>query len=363
MDAPSRGKSKREINENKAAAANITHLYHFNVILAGGFLLSLGAGFVGGASLAGLYAAPVVHMSGNALRTGVALAQLEWIEMFNVAFVWVFFLVGSAISAFMVSATRKFRLKRIYGLALVIESVWLLMAYFTSQDGREDMDERLVWVSEYFAAMAMGMQNALCTTYSGAVIRTTHVTGSVTDIGMAIGHELRIRFGLQLYKYLKRSLRDFQHRRKWGFTPSQIQVDPTATNSTSTLRIHIQEPDNTLPEESPEPSILWRLKVLIPLLAGYIVGAALGTKAYIAWGREALLAPILFIGIIGLVYGVSTHLMRTYRRVRSLSTRSGQASREPSPTRPLAMASSSQPTPRISSLPTSPIELEQIAIT
>jgi uncharacterized membrane protein YoaK (UPF0700 family) len=70
---------------------------------------------------------------------------------------------------------------------------------------------------------------------------------------------------------------------------------------------------------------LWRLKVLIPLSVGYIVGAALGAKAYIAWGREALLVPILFIGTVGLVYGISTHLLQTYRRVRS-STGSGRSS-------------------------------------
>jgi uncharacterized membrane protein YoaK (UPF0700 family) len=452
-------KSKQEINQNKALAANITHLYRFNVILAGGFNLSLGAGFIGGASLAGLFTAPVVHMSGNALGTGVALARLEWMDMLNLALVWTSFICGSALSAFMVSGTRKFRLKRIYGLALLVECGWLFLAYLTSQDGLVNKKERLVWLSEFYAAIAMGMQNALCTTYSGAVIRTTHVTGSFTDIGMVIGHELRIRFGLRLYTHLKHAYRDSQHGSKCRFiplrvvdstdslrncsqepedtpvqvadstnslknssqeselhvgdstnslrtsiqehegTPLQVTdstnspknssheselhvVDSTnslrtsiqehegiplqvydSTNSlrnsyqepelqvvdsidslrisnqepeleiihsTDSPRISCQEPENggtslSETEEPPEPSILWRLKVLIPLSVGYIVGAALGAKAYIAWGREALLVPILFIGTVGLVYGISTHLLQTYRRVRS-STGSGRSS-------------------------------------
>lgn len=39
--------------------------------------------------------------------------------------------------------------------------------------------------------MACGLQNAMATSYSGAVIRTTHLTGVVTDLGIACGHWLR----------------------------------------------------------------------------------------------------------------------------------------------------------------------------
>lgn len=38
---------------------------------------------------------------------------------------------------------------------------------------------------------ACGLQNALATTYSGAIIRTTHVTGVFTDLGILIGSALR----------------------------------------------------------------------------------------------------------------------------------------------------------------------------
>ncbi|MET0807134.1 MAG: YoaK family protein, partial [Pseudoxanthomonas sp.] len=38
---------------------------------------------------------------------------------------------------------------------------------------------------------ACGLQNAMASTYSGSLIRTTHVTGLVTDIGIAMGHALR----------------------------------------------------------------------------------------------------------------------------------------------------------------------------
>jgi uncharacterized membrane protein YoaK (UPF0700 family) len=41
------------------------------------------------------------------------------------------------------------------------------------------------------AAMACGLQNAMATTYSGAVIRTTHLSGMFTDLGIGLGHALR----------------------------------------------------------------------------------------------------------------------------------------------------------------------------
>ena len=41
------------------------------------------------------------------------------------------------------------------------------------------------------AAMACGLQNALATTYSGAVVRTTHLSGMFTDLGIMLGHAMR----------------------------------------------------------------------------------------------------------------------------------------------------------------------------
>ena len=39
--------------------------------------------------------------------------------------------------------------------------------------------------------MTCGLQNGMATTYSGAVIRTTQVTGIVTDLGIAVGQMAR----------------------------------------------------------------------------------------------------------------------------------------------------------------------------
>jgi uncharacterized membrane protein YoaK (UPF0700 family) len=40
----------------------------------------------------------------------------------------------------------------------------------------------------------MGLQNAMITKISGSVIRTTHLTGMITDIGIALGRVAEMRW-------------------------------------------------------------------------------------------------------------------------------------------------------------------------
>ena len=67
--------------------------------------------------------------------------------------------------------------KAFYGLALVLNSSLLITAAF--------LPGKLV--PACFVAAACGLQNAMCTSHFGAIIRTTHVTGTVTDIGSTLG--------------------------------------------------------------------------------------------------------------------------------------------------------------------------------
>eukprot|EP01034_Spumella_vulgaris_P023022 gene23022-29210_t len=39
--------------------------------------------------------------------------------------------------------------------------------------------------------MACGLQNAMTSKYSGNIIRTTHVTGTATDVGLVLGRMIR----------------------------------------------------------------------------------------------------------------------------------------------------------------------------
>ncbi len=52
-------------------------------------------------------------------------------------------------------------------------------------------------------AAAMGLQNSMITSWSGAVLRTTHMTGTATDLGSALGRILSrwIRKGFNCCRY------------------------------------------------------------------------------------------------------------------------------------------------------------------
>ena len=72
---------------------------------------------------------------------------------------------------------------RRYGVALCVEGGLLLTACYL-------LNLNSLY-GQYCASAACGLQNAMITTFSGAVVRTTHMTGIVTDLGLMIGAKLR----------------------------------------------------------------------------------------------------------------------------------------------------------------------------
>jgi uncharacterized membrane protein YoaK (UPF0700 family) len=96
------------------------------------------------------------------------------------------FVLGAASTALMVNYARRNSSSNIYMPALLTESVLLLV--FGLMGANLQMHE-LVDLSLTAALLCyvMGLQNALITKISNAEIRTTHVTGLITDIGIELG--------------------------------------------------------------------------------------------------------------------------------------------------------------------------------
>jgi uncharacterized membrane protein YoaK (UPF0700 family) len=72
---------------------------------------------------------------------------------------------------------------RRYSVVLLLESAALV--------GAGLLLSHQVTAGLYLACIACGLQNAMASTLSGAVIRTTHVSGMFTDLGAYIAHALR----------------------------------------------------------------------------------------------------------------------------------------------------------------------------
>lgn len=68
-------------------------------------------------------------------------------------------------------------------VALLIEAALLLWAMFSLGRGSNS--------GHFLASAACGLQNGMVSTYSGAAIRTTHVSGLFTDLGTMLGARLR----------------------------------------------------------------------------------------------------------------------------------------------------------------------------
>lgn len=150
----------------------------------GGFVLSVIAGSVNAIALLGFMHQGVSHLSGVSTLLGVELAGGNLTEMLHLLLIIVSFVLGSAISGFIIG-NESLKLGRRYSAALIIEALLLLLAMHYLKHSAN--------LGQYLAATACGLQNAMTSTFSGAVIRTTHVTGIFTDLGIMFGLFLRGR--------------------------------------------------------------------------------------------------------------------------------------------------------------------------
>ena len=93
-----------------------------------------------------------------------------------------FFLFGAFFSNFIIDITQKFTNKDIFIIPVLIESL-LLMSIALLNFNFIVANPNLIACSLLFA---MGLQNSLVTTISNSVVRTTHLTGLFTDLGIEI---------------------------------------------------------------------------------------------------------------------------------------------------------------------------------
>jgi uncharacterized membrane protein YoaK (UPF0700 family) len=211
-------------------------------VYAGGFVLSLTAGWLNAIGYLGFAHRALSHVTGTVTLSSIELSRGGAGAFAKAMSIVVCFFVGAALSGFVVRDPSLHAGRR-YGVALLIESLLLagaLLLFRLESPG-----------AEYFAAAACGLQNALATSYSGAVIRTTHMTGIVTDLGLAIGLALHGR-----------------------------------------------------------PQDWMRFRLHLVLFAGFVAGGVGGATSYARFGASALLLPVLVTAGAGSVYTIWQHLAR-----------------------------------------------------
>lgn len=143
--------------------------------------MSFSAGCINTAALIGFTNLAVSHVTGNVSLFSAAVANFDSKSVLLIGASLLSFLAGAILSGYVIGQT-SLKLGRHYGRALYIEAGLLLLSYWLYQ--QHD------YLGQLAAAMACGLQNAMVATYSGAVIRTTHLTGLTSDMGAAIGNWL-----------------------------------------------------------------------------------------------------------------------------------------------------------------------------
>jgi uncharacterized membrane protein YoaK (UPF0700 family) len=145
-----------------------------------------GAANAGGFFALGQYTS---HMTGYLSQLADNLVILGWKAVFVSCLAASAFVAGAAFSTVLINWARQRDERMQYALPLAVQGAFMVAFGFGGMFTGE------LWrlFSLSCLCFIMGMQNATITKISGARIRTTHVTGMVTDIGIEIG---RAVFGL-----------------------------------------------------------------------------------------------------------------------------------------------------------------------
>ena len=208
-------------------------------VWAGGAALAAIAGMINAIGFLDFHHQAMTHMTGTATLFGIAVAERDVEGISQFAFALAAFVLGAAASGAIVGASA-LRLGRRYGVVLFIEAL-LLFGAVPLLHAHNDL-------GTYLAVCACGMQNAMASSYSGAVLRTTHMSGILTDLGIAIGQRAR------------------GHR-----------VDTK------------------------------RMRLYALLFAAFLVGGFVGTIGFARFEEAALYGPALLIGTVGAVYTIYRH--------------------------------------------------------
>lgn len=97
-----------------------------------------------------------------------------------------FFLLGSFCANFIIEILSRYNSNISFRIPLILESILLLIVPLSVALGLEFTPNTIA----YILLFAMGLQNSMVTKISNAVVRTTHLTGLFTDLGIDLSQIL-----------------------------------------------------------------------------------------------------------------------------------------------------------------------------
>ena len=161
------------------------------------------------------------------------------------------FLLGAACTAIMVNYIRRRGLHSGYALPLLLEAI-LLLVFGILGARLAQIDALFIPLTVMLLCFMMGLQNAVITKVSHAEIRTTHMTGIVTDIGIELG------------------------KMAYWNADTQIRQPKVAAN-------------------------IGRLLLMLALLAAFFIGAVAGAVGFKYLGYLSTIPLAAFLSVLGIV--------------------------------------------------------------
>ena len=168
-----------------------------------------------------------------------------------------FFFLGAVVSAAMTEGARRAGFRSKYILPIALQAVILCALKYSLDFYGVTPGPRLFFAITMLASFSMGLQNATITRVSGAVVRTTHLTGVITDMGLE-----GVQYALWAWDKTRAGR---PGRRGRVFRVSQRH-----------------------------PNVL-RLALLASIVGSFLFGVVAGTLAWFYFPYYALLAPITFL--------------------------------------------------------------------
>ena len=155
-----------------------------SLVLIAGLLLAFGAGFAN-ASVFLLAGTSVSHLTGDVAKLSFDMVHTspELLgDILNVGSATVGFFAGAFLAGVFIHHPR-LDTARPYGRAITAIGVLFIAAQVALP--------AVAPLGIGIAAMACGLQNSLASRYRGLVLRTTHLTGLITDFGISLGMSAR----------------------------------------------------------------------------------------------------------------------------------------------------------------------------
>jgi len=153
-------------------------------------ILSFQAGFINsfGFLACGRF---VSHVTGFGTQVGLALGEGNWafaLEMFGTPF---FFILGAFVAGIYTSARHCRNLAPHYSrVSGLLPAILLVLMFFGVRGQFGPFGEELLYFHDFVLlfslSFACGLQNACFSNLTGGLIRTTHLTGLSTDLGVEL---------------------------------------------------------------------------------------------------------------------------------------------------------------------------------